>query len=412
MSHDKPVVGSGWTPPFVQPIMQALDRIEERQAFRPEQLTERARRNLESLGSSPRSVESTFAHGALGLAANHTLFFDGFALLKPIRDGIAVAIRESDLERSQVVFEGDDRVWEFDANEEDEPLDGAPWWVRLVARLVHRVHVGDGQVDVSVVSTVVSSCEDAYGAALSMATVRTLQSMYSVVTDGREITVTCTESLAASTGRPWTEAYAIAADVATVGEFVLVDTQTGRRLTFAPPAASVAGWGLVDVPVNAEPATSFDSRRMEVSRITERLHKKHFPTMESLRDLEHKDLERAEQVVSRSQRPLLRHLVRENQRVQRMVTASRKGDWQLFGALLLMSHASHRSELGETSEEADFVVDAVEDASVSGMYGAKAIGSKGAIVIVGQSFIVPTFLDTLGAGLEERFGKSANAVLL
>jgi galactokinase len=55
-----------------------------------------------------------------------------------------------------------------------------------------------------------------------------------------------------------------------------------------------------------------------------------------------------------------RHLVTDNRRVQKMVAALRRSDWQMVGALLLMSHASRRDAWQGTSAEADFLVEHVE----------------------------------------------------
>ena len=177
-------------------------------------------------------------------------------------------------------------------------------------------------------------------------------------------------------------------------------------------APEPAGWGLVDTGEPVHTREMVVKARRSLTDTLERLRRKHFPGLDSLRDLEHKDLEVAEKAIPRGQRPILRYVVRENQRVHRLVTAARKGDWQFFGALLVMGHASLRDDMHATTERTDKVVELVEDRSVSGMYGGRSLGFSGVVVVLGQPFLVPPFLDGARDELNEHFGISANTVLL
>ncbi|MDX1740609.1 MAG: hypothetical protein R3178_04910, partial [Rhodothermales bacterium] len=137
MESDPPLSIKNWTPPFVQPILKALDRLHQRESVTPGALTARAKDNLlQQLGASPEVEESTFSHGVLGIAVDHTVLFDGFAMLVPIRDGIAVSIRESAAEESRLVFEGEEFCWSFDSVPDGAALPEAPWWAEIVMRLL------------------------------------------------------------------------------------------------------------------------------------------------------------------------------------------------------------------------------------------------------------------------------------
>lgn len=414
MSRDLPVKSTGWTPPFVQPLLKTLDRIQQREELTPKLLTRRAGEQLVTvLGPSAYPAESTFAHGAVGIAADHNMFFGGFAILLSIRDGTAVAIRESDEPTSRLAFEGDDTVWTFDATSGEFDDGDWPWWVRLVVAVMRDTPGLERQLDVLVVSSITSGAERSYGAALAVAARRATESLYPHGGSREGNHGSLTKNLETATESLWTNAYVIASDMASVGQMVLVDTQSGRYLAFPPPAADPAGWGLVDTgPPDRDLGDMLRTRKKLVEEITERLRKKHFHELTSLRDLEHKDLELAESCVSRGQRATLRYMVRENQRVHRLVVAARKGDWQLFGALLVMAHAAMRDELGATSKEADLVVSLAAEESVAGIYGARSVGVGGAVLIVGQPFIVPPFLDNVSRAVDEQFGIAANTVLL
>ena len=393
--------------------------MQQRRAVRPETMTARALDLMdERLGASASGAEATFSHGVLGIAADHTMLAEGFALMLPIRDGIAVAIRESPSSTSRVVFDGEDESWEFDLGDNVETEanaamgDGTPWWVQLLADIVQSTSTGGRQVDVAVVSTVVAGCEQTYAAALGMSALRTAQAVFPPDQDPRRPWDTVAEIVASVTDRPVTNAYSVATDVASIGQLVLVDTGTGRRLPFPTPAADPVGWGLIDTAEPFGQHDRVDKTRNSIADMVDRLQKKSFPDLNALRDLEHKDLEAAERTVSRGHRPILRYFVHENQRVHRLVTAARKGDWQLFGALLVMGHASLRDELDATAEMADAVVELAEEQTLSGMYGGRALGFSSVVCVVGQPFVVPPFLDTAKEALNERFGIAANTVLL
>jgi galactokinase len=414
MESDPPLPIKNWTPPFVQPILRALDRMHQRETVTPDALTSRANDNLlRQLGSSRRVEESTFSHAVLGIAVDHTVLFGGFALLLPVRDGIAVSIRESEAPESRLVFEGDDYCWSFDATSHPSPTEDAPWWAETVMHVVRSVGAVPSQVDISVVSTVVPSCEESYGSALAVSTLRTLQSLFALALDDRELFAEARLAVEESTGRPCSVAYAIASDAAQLGYFIIADALTGRHMEFPVTFEEEAALGLIETGRRIESTADILERRSEeVVRITERLRKKGFPDLESIRDLEHKDLELAEKALSRSQRPILRHLVRENQRVHRLVVASRNSDWQLFGALMSMSHASLSRDFDFTTETVDRVVEVAEEHSADGIHGARALGTAGAVVVLGQPFVVPPLLDKVRTVLEEEFGITANTVLL
>jgi galactokinase len=98
-------------------------------------------------------------------------------------------------------------------------------------------------------------------------------------------------------------------------------------------------------------------------------------------------------------------LVTDNRRVQKMVAAMRRSDWQMVGALLLMSHASRRTEWECTTPEADFIVDHVEERTVNGLYGACMTGRSGYVLLVGQPHAVTLAVEPLQEAFEERFGR-------
>src|SRR5690606_35509706 len=122
--------------PFVQPYLHALDRMQKRAFLHPEQVVARARTLLdERLGTSAHPAEAVFAPAGAGIPAEHTHYFDGFALLLMLPLGTAVAVRRAEGPASQVAFEGSEATWRFDRAGAAGEAPGWPAWARLVEQL-------------------------------------------------------------------------------------------------------------------------------------------------------------------------------------------------------------------------------------------------------------------------------------
>ncbi|HMB89796.1 MAG TPA: hypothetical protein VKP65_03055 [Rhodothermales bacterium] len=396
-------------PPFIKPYLQTLDRMQQREALQPEQHTAWARRLLETrYGLANRAAEAAFAHGALGLLAGHSHYADGYAVLMPLEQGTAVAVQIREDDQVQISFEGDETRWVMDvAEKENQPV-----WVRVAMQVVQHLAPGQG-LDVAVVSTMPPGCMDAYLAALTMATTRALQALLALPDSTRDLLPALCHIIASSTTLPFSKAFLMASEAETAQQFVLADTSTDEHMPLEAPSPKVLGWGLVDVGTGQRSDVALHQKRRDRAEQTlVALREKGFPDLVSLQQLEHRDLERALQVLPRRLKPVLRHLVTENRRVQKLVVAARRRDWQLFGAMLLMSHASLRDDWGQTNEEVDLVVEQVEAMSLEGMYGACATGRGGCVLVLGKPFVVPACLDRIEATFERRFGRKPGMMVV
>lgn len=398
-------------PPFVQPMLHALDRMKRREVLRPQQVTTHAREVLvQRFGTSLHPVEAAFAHGGTGLIGAHTHYFDGFALLMPLYVGTAVAIRLAEAGRSQVAFEGEETAWDLAEAQNDE---ATPFWVKLVRETVHRWMPPGAAVEVAIVSTIQPEYIDAYLAALGVATARAVQALFSVPLSTPALMQEVRTLVEQSAGFPFSIAYPIAADAGRPSTFTLIDTHTLDHLPLEAPAKDVAGWGMVTATHGMlREAALYRQRKTLVEEATHLLRQKAFPAMASIRELEHRHLPDALAVLPEAYRPVIRHLVSENQRVQKLVAATRRKDWQMFGALLLMSQASVSKDWGSDNERVSFVVQQVEDLSLEGMYGAFATGRGGCVLAMGKTFVVPQALDRIRTAFEARFGDVPKVALL
>ena len=371
-------MSSASVPPFVEPMS---DSDEGREAA--------ARRHLvDRLGeASSASVATGDACGVVGVQARQTHYSEGFGLLMPTAMGTAVALRRA--ETSRFVFATEERVW-------TDSSASAPAWARLVHRVLGSV-CEEAPVEASVVSSVRPGCRDGYWASLVVALVRAVQSLglptvldlgpADVLRDA--LVPRLATEVAQATKQPYGPAHLLATFAGADPAFTLVDTETREYLPVRTDARSVLQWALVDpVAVPGTGETESDAahrtRKDQAEAALARLRREGFEGLGSFRNLEHRDLERAARAVPPALRSVVRHLVTENRRVQKHVAALRRGDWQMVGALLLMSHASLRDDWAGATGGANALVEAVESRTHNGLYGACMTERGGGVLVVGR----------------------------
>ena len=391
------------TPAFVEPFLHALNRMQQRETLRPEQLTARAQALLaDTMGTKPHPVEAAFAHGNLGLMAEHTHYFDGFALMMRLAQGTAVAVRMVEGSVSRIAEEGRG-ARTFDGT--DDPPAEQDQVGCLVGALIEALAPPGMGVEAAVVSTVPFSCEEARLASAGGAAARALQALFARSDDTKALLTLVQNTIVQSIGRPLSMAYLPTNEAPGSSPYTIVDTATFERMPVEVSSRESPGWGLVETGVRSPGNFAFYRRKQEqVSAALAALQRKGFSGLNSFRALEHQDLQRALSVSPRRFRPVINYVVTENQRVQKLVTAVRRSDWQMLGALLKMSHAALKSDWESTSAETDFVVEQVEEMSIDGMYGAGQRGRGGVVLAVGQPYTVPPSLDRIKSAYEARFG--------
>ncbi|GMQ81672.1 MAG: hypothetical protein BMS9Abin05_1107 [Rhodothermia bacterium] len=386
--------GSPSSPSFADPIKDALSRMQAGQGISTDEMKSRSVSLLSSrLGTNPDSVLAAFALGSAGVQADHSHYFNGFALLKPMHSGTAVAVGFSEETGVRLVVENVPEVTQFELDTPGDDIEDLN--VRTVRELLMTLPNRPGRgLDIAIVSMVPSRLESAYLSSLSVSLIRAVEVRLGIRREENERIQAINESIERVLSYPFSVAYVIAAKSETADSFVLVDTETLEHLVVGSSGTTEPGWALVDT--RADQQTSDRKARSEwAQEILTRLQQKQFSDLTSLRDLEHRDLEAATYLLPRRMRPGLKYLVTENRRVQRLVAAIRNEDWQLMGALMFMSHASRRDDWAITSPIQNFVVNEAERFSIEGVYGATQIGEGSFVLIAGQPFRLPAFLDHL-----------------
>jgi len=342
----------------------------------------------ETFGTLPSTVSS--ARGYAPLVAEHTAFFPGFGLLLRLPGGTGVAVGKS---------EGAGALTAIGVE--------ATRLTRLFEVLQHRLSESQGSANlkVAITSTMIAGGDEAVWPAVAAALLQAL-----APSDDRRGAPLAAEAVEEVLQRPLGVSRILAGlDGDSV---VLVDTGTCESLGLERPEATA--FAIIELgETSASEATSDWERLALVESTVERLRGAGFPSLSSLRKLEHQDLPDALLRVEPSARPLIHHLVTEDRRIPRMVAALKRADPQILGALLLMSQASRREEHGDDiSPVIDHITRQAE--GTEGIYGARLSGSPDGrrIVVVGRSFLLPAFLDALANELKERFEIDAQSIIV
>ncbi|PSQ97962.1 MAG: hypothetical protein BRD55_00750 [Bacteroidetes bacterium SW_9_63_38] len=407
MSSDAPSVTSLLPPAREETAYAAApEALDEAAPPDPDTLKQEARALLhDRLGPSGSAAATAYACGTVGVQADQTHYSEGFGLFMPLRHGIAVAARPADT--SRITFAGTSDTWTDEAA-------SPPPWVVAVRRILQEL-IADQPVEVAVLSTVPGVCRDGYLAALAVAVTRVVQALdvtAAVDLDSVErlrddLVPVLAGEIGAAFDHPYSTGYLLATFAGHDPAFTLVDTTTHEHLPVETEARTALRWAVVDPNGTAPRSAEFHRRRQAEAQEALRVLRTHgFDELDAFRDLEHRDLERATDALPEALQSVARHLVTENQRVQKHVAAMRRSDWQMIGALLLMSHASQRDHWDGTTDAADAVVAEAETRTHDGLYGACMTGRTGAVLVVGRTRAFDEELRRLADAVEAHHGCS------
>jgi len=360
--------------------------------------------------ATDRAIGTGRAQGSVGIQADQTHYSDGFALFLGLPHAVAVALRRSS-SVSRVAFAPDARpVALHDAHA--APHRGVDVIRRTVASLRPPGEPGLS-LDIGVVSSIPPVLGDAALSALAVATASALHDLHGVPADGAaneraQMDRDLARDASVGSRRPTSVSYVLAAREVRPAAVLLVDTALHEHLPVTPGQGDPTGWAVLD-PGGGPPAPPHlhHTRAEQAEAALDRLRRAGVADINAFRDLEHRDLERAVDLLPEDLRPITRHLVTENRRVQKHVRALRHGDGQMTGGLLLMSYASRRSHLDAATNEIDAIVEDAEAVTFeSGVYGAGLASRDGALLVTGRPPAFDRGLERLTEEFEARTGRS------
>jgi galactokinase len=393
-------------PPFLstEAFVADSEQFEAYKAPEEDALQRRARTLLsERMGTADIPVSTAYACGTVGVQADQTHYSDGFGLFLPLQHGVAVAARYADTTR--ITFAGAEETWTDDTN-------APPPWLVAVRRILQEL-LAEQQVEVAVASTVPGVCRDGYLAALAVAVMRVVRALdvstaidlNSVQSLRDDLVPLLAGEIGSALNMPYSTGYLLATFGGPEPPFTLVDTTTREHLPVETEARTALRWAVLDPRASAPQSAKFHRKRQAQAReALRRLRENGFDRLTSFRELEHRDLEDAVAVLPDALHAVVRHLVTENRRVQKHVAAMRRSDWQMIGALLLMSHASQRDQWTGTSTAVNRMVAEAESRTHDGLYGACMTGRSGAVLVAGRPSTFERELHRLSAEIADAHG--------
>ncbi len=392
-----------------QPV--AIDRLETTAVESPATLVETARDML--AGASDQEGVG-IAYGGVGLLAQHTSYYDGFAVILSLPQAAAVVIRKTKAPDHFVSFGEDLLDWHTEVRESGRFASrvGRHQWAAIVEQILDNFLPAHTFVEVSVVSSVPPGCMEAFCASLAVATLKAVADFTQ-----QELPENAVDRLrdvvSSSISAEFSKAFLMVSFDAVPGQLAIIDTATEELLPFDAPASEALSWGLVEAETMSP--RNFDFYHecgVKGEEALALLHAGEFSKYESFRDVQHVDLPRVVGALPLEYRSIVRHLVNENKRVQAMIGAIRGEDWQKLGGLLFISHSSVSNELRGTNEVIDFVVSEAENMSSDGIYGACMTGRGGYVLVVGLPLAMHRFMDALKRQLKTRFDREPNTLIL
>ena len=368
--------------------IRTLSRVHEQEVILPDQLRARAVQVLKDrfeINDSP--VSHGFCHGALGLLAQHTRFIGGFAVLLPVHQGVAVAVQQSAASDTRVVVEGYGKIWDPVAVSRqtfDESEMGPDAWMPVVAGVLDLLGNASG-LRVSIVCSLQVACFEPILAAISVALLRAIAPLHKLDVSEDERLAQFQTLIARYLGSEYNLAYLVGACYGKPQHFVCVDAVRGEFVSIDGPEKEDMTWALLDLGTGPPlTAAQYQKNLMRAKEAVPLLQKAGYVNLSSVAEIEHEDLEKAMTLLPRRYRQVIRHLAQDNRRVQNMINAIRRQDWQMVGALLLMSHASLKSDWAGTNAQVDRVVEIAESMAFEGVFGACMTGRSGCVLLGGR----------------------------
>ncbi|MEU6162042.1 galactokinase [Streptomyces sp. NPDC047130] len=338
-----------------------------------------ARRFTELYGAEPAGVWA--APGRVNLIGEHTDYNDGFVMpfALPHVAVAAVSPREDGVLR----FSSADVPGGVVERRVEELLPGSDKrWTAYPAGVVWALTEGGHDVtgaDVHLASTVPSGAGLSSSAALEVVVALALDDLFGLGLDRALLARLCQRAENEYVGAPTGIMDQTASAGCEAGHALFLDTRDGTRRQI-PFDLAAEGMRLLVVDTRVKHSHSggeYGKRRAGCERGAELLG------VRALRDIPYAELDEAlARIDDEEIRRLVRHVVTEDERVERVVRLLSAGDTRGIGPVLTEGHASLRDDFRVSSPELDTVVDA---ALAAGALGARMTGGGfggSAIVLV------------------------------
>ncbi|MFD7457574.1 MULTISPECIES: galactokinase [unclassified Streptomyces] len=350
----------------------------------------------ELYGAEPEGVWA--APGRVNLIGEHTDYNDGFvmpfalphtalAAVSRRTDGV-LRLHSADVEGGVVELRTEDLVPESDKGWTAYPA-GVVWALREAGHAVTGA-------DVHLAATVPAGAGLSSSAALEVVVALALNDLYELGLKGWQLARLCQRAENVYVGAPVGIMDQTASACCTDGHALFLDT---RDLSQKQIPFDLAAEGMrllvVDTQVKHEHSTGeYGKRRAGCEKGAALLG------VDALRDIPYGELDAALERLGDEEevRRLVRHVVTEDARVERVVALLESGDTRAIGPVLAEGHASLRDDFRVSCPELDLVV---ETAMATGALGARMTGGGfgGSAIVLAEA----TDVDTITKAVEEAF---------
>ncbi|MET7473447.1 galactokinase [Streptomyces sp. NPDC005648] len=357
---------------------------------------------VELYGTAPDGVWS--APGRVNLIGEHTDYNDGFVMpfALPHTAIAAVARREdgvlrlhsADVEGGVVELGPEDLAPESDRNWTAYPA-GVVWALREAGHPVTGA-------DIHLASTVPSGAGLSSSAALEVVVALALNDLFELGLQRWQLARLCQRAENVYVGAPTGIMDQTASACCEEGHALFLDT---RDLSQKQIPFDLAAEGMrllvVDTRVkHAHNEGEYGKRRAGCERGAALLG------VDALRDIAYEDLDGALARLGDDEEAvrLVRHVVTEDERVEKVVALLESGETRAIGPVLVAGHASLRDDFRISCPELDLVVDT---ALASGALGARMTGGGfgGSAIVLAEA----TDVDTITKAVEEAFAAGGHA---
>ena len=351
-------------------------------------------------GTEPEGVWS--APGRVNLIGEHTDYNDGFVMPFALphtalaavsrRDDGVLRLHSADVEGGVVELRLDDLVPESDRNWTAYPA-GVVWALREAGHAVTGA-------DVHLTSTVPSGAGLSSSAALEVVVALALNDLYELGLPGWQLARLCQRAENVYVGAPTGIMDQTASACCEEGHALFLDTRDLSQKQIPFDLAS-EGMRLLVVDTQVKHSHSegeYGKRRAGCERGAALLG------VDALRDIAYGDLDAALARLGDDEEAvrLVRHVVTEDERVEKAVALLESGDTRAIGPVLVAGHASLRDDFRVSCPELDLVVEAAVNA---GALGARMTGGGfgGSAIVLADVADV----DTITKAVEEAFATAA-----
>jgi len=320
-------------------------------------------------GQAPDGVWA--APGRVNLIGEHTDYNDGFVMPFALphtavaavrrRDDGVLRLHSADVPGDPVELRLDDLAPGTNPSTWTDYVAGVAWALRDAGHPV-------GGADVHIESTVPTGAGLSSSAALEVVTALALNDTYELGLERWQLARLCQRAENVYVGAPTGIMDQTASACCTEGHALFLDT---RDLAQRQVPLDLASLGLqllvVDTQVkHAHSDGEYGKRRAGCEQGAALLG------VTALRDVPYDDLDAAlDRIDAPEVRPLVRHIVTENRRVERVIELLSAGDVRAIGPVLIEGHASLRDDFRISCRELDLVVDT---ALAAGALGARMTG--------------------------------------